>query len=279
MDDHRPGLNLKFYENICPDQNVPVIAVFTKYDQFLRNVKMDVSDDPAEYPDRSVSEVAEELFQEHYLRPLGDAVEYVRLEKMHVKGSQCGELIEKTAAALNEDAVVLMLLDVQKGNVELSVKMAWRQVHHLITSPASAVIQECLFAFPYIWWYKYLYLDSEYSRELLEPSYLLSRKDERLRPMTKQIMALYTIRNLIIQKSSHLHLIIAATLILKHATLLRLSNTPKWALINAELNYQKANIDVAIQQHLKAHASEYSSEQFACFIMNTDIVHQPTQSG
>ena len=21
MDDHRPGLNLKFYENICPDQN------------------------------------------------------------------------------------------------------------------------------------------------------------------------------------------------------------------------------------------------------------------
>ena len=44
---------------------------------------------------------------------------------MHVEGSQCGELIEKTAAALNEDAVLLMLLAVQRGNVELSVRTAW----------------------------------------------------------------------------------------------------------------------------------------------------------
>ena len=44
-----------------------------------------------------------------------------------MKGSQCGELVEKTAAALNEDAVMLMLLTVQKDNVELSVKMAWRR--------------------------------------------------------------------------------------------------------------------------------------------------------
>ena len=60
---------------------VPVIAVFTKYDQFLRNVKMDVLDDPdSKYLDRSVSEVAKELFQEHYLHPLGDDVGYVQLE-------------------------------------------------------------------------------------------------------------------------------------------------------------------------------------------------------
>ena len=56
---------------------VPVIVVFTKYDQFLRNVKMDVMD---EYPDRRVSEVAKEIFQEHYLHPLGDDVGYVQLE-------------------------------------------------------------------------------------------------------------------------------------------------------------------------------------------------------
>ena len=97
MDGHRPGLDLKFYKDICPDQNgaslrtfmtgflsqhfqVPVIAVFTKYDQFLRNVKMDVSDDPDKYLNRSISEVAEELFQEHYVCPLGDDVSYVRLE-------------------------------------------------------------------------------------------------------------------------------------------------------------------------------------------------------
>jgi hypothetical protein len=54
--------------------------VFTKYDQFLRNVTMDVSDYPDKYLDRNVSKVANEWFQEHYLHPLGDAVAYVRLE-------------------------------------------------------------------------------------------------------------------------------------------------------------------------------------------------------
>ena len=46
---------------------------------------------------------------------------------MHIHGSHCGGLIEKTAAALNEDAVVLMLITVQKNNVELSVKLAWER--------------------------------------------------------------------------------------------------------------------------------------------------------
>ena len=59
---------------------VPIIVVFTKYDQFLRNVKMDVSDDPDMYPNKSLSEVAEEWFQEHYLHPLGDEVRYVQLQ-------------------------------------------------------------------------------------------------------------------------------------------------------------------------------------------------------
>jgi len=151
MDGHRPGLDLKFFENICPDQNVPVIAVFTKYDQYLYNVEMDVLDDPVEYQGHIVSEVAEERFQEHYLHPLGNDVGYVRLERMHVKGGQCSDLVEKTAAALNKDAVILMLLAVQKGNVKLSVKTAWKCVHHLSTFEVEDVIKECLFAFPYIW--------------------------------------------------------------------------------------------------------------------------------
>ena len=60
---------------------VPVVAVFTKYDQFLLNVEMDVLDYPNKYPDSNVSEVAEKRFQEHYLHPLGDGVRYVRLER------------------------------------------------------------------------------------------------------------------------------------------------------------------------------------------------------
>jgi hypothetical protein len=59
---------------------VPIIVVFTKYDQFLRNVEMQVLDYPEEYLDGNVSEAAGKLFQEHYLDPLGDDVKYVQLE-------------------------------------------------------------------------------------------------------------------------------------------------------------------------------------------------------
>ena len=121
---------------------VPVIAVFTKYDQFLRNVGMQLADYPDEYPDGNVSDVAEKLFQEYYLHPLGDDFGYVRLEsgfrvncqvyftcwcslaEMHREDGRCDKLIENTAMALNEDIVTLMLLAVQRGNLELSVKIA-----------------------------------------------------------------------------------------------------------------------------------------------------------
>jgi hypothetical protein len=63
----------------------------------------------------------------------------------------------------------------------------------------------------------------------------------------------------------------ATTLILKHATLLRTSKSAKVALTNVELNYQKANVDESIQQYLTTCALELSVEQFAGFIMITDI--------
>ena len=72
---------------------VPVIAVFTKYDQFRRNVEMDVVDYPDKYPDSNVSQVAEKLFQEHYLSPLGDNVRYVRLERELWAMCQCDILM------------------------------------------------------------------------------------------------------------------------------------------------------------------------------------------
>ena len=46
------------------------------------------------------------------------------MAEMHMKDSHCDVLVEKTAAALNEDAVALMLLAVQKDNLGLSVKTA-----------------------------------------------------------------------------------------------------------------------------------------------------------
>ena len=67
----------------------------------------------------------------------------------------------------------------------------------------------------------------------------------------------------------------AATLILKHATLLRILNLPEAALTYVDLDYQRANIDgsldKSIQHCLTACASDISVEQFAGFIMGTEI--------
>ena len=41
-----------------------------------------------------------------------------------MQNSHCYDLIEKTAEALNEDIVALMLFAVQKDNVQISVKAA-----------------------------------------------------------------------------------------------------------------------------------------------------------
>jgi hypothetical protein len=52
------------------------------------------------------------------------------LVEMHRQNSHCKDLIEKTATALNEDSITLMLLTVQTGNIELSVKTALNQYVH-----------------------------------------------------------------------------------------------------------------------------------------------------
>ena len=48
----------------------------------------------------------------------------VCLAGMHMHGQQCADLIEKTANVLSEKTVALMLLTVQRGNLELSIKQA-----------------------------------------------------------------------------------------------------------------------------------------------------------
>ena len=43
---------------------------------------------------------------------------------MHRQDRRCNDLVETTAAALHEDRVGLMLLGIQKGNLEFSVRRA-----------------------------------------------------------------------------------------------------------------------------------------------------------
>jgi len=71
----------------------------------------------------------------------------------------------------------------------------------------------------------------------------------------------------------------AVILILKHATLLRLSNSsPQSALAHAELAYREANIDLKIQQHLASSSQMDFVKPSEVFIKATDIgsfIHPP----
>ncbi len=61
-----------------------MIAVFTKYDQFLRNVEIDLEDnreDPSiDVTEEAKKKAAKEIFEEHFLGPLGDSVPWVQLK-------------------------------------------------------------------------------------------------------------------------------------------------------------------------------------------------------
>jgi len=50
----------------------------------------------------------------------------LRCAEMHKEGQQCPELIEMTANALYSGTVALILLSIQKDNLELNIKRAVR---------------------------------------------------------------------------------------------------------------------------------------------------------
>ena len=125
------------------DFQVPVIAVFTKYDQFKRNIKMKLEDEALEGrgPGNLFETEEESVFNHQYLASLGRTPPFVRLESedffkliharhdfcsagMHKPDQKCSNLIEVTANALSGDVVSLMLMAVQRDNLELSVNQA-----------------------------------------------------------------------------------------------------------------------------------------------------------
>ena len=51
---------------------------------------------------------------------------------MHKQGERCADLIEMTAGALSEDVVAVILLAIQRNNLELGIKLAikWYVLMH-----------------------------------------------------------------------------------------------------------------------------------------------------
>ena len=58
---------------------VPVIAVFTKFDQFKRNIKMKLEDE-GRGPEINLDAEAENIFKQHYLASLNGPPPFIRLE-------------------------------------------------------------------------------------------------------------------------------------------------------------------------------------------------------
>jgi hypothetical protein len=119
-----------------------VIAVFTKFDQFRRDVGMKLEDLGLDTDDPSfLYAEMERIFKEEFLANLKGSPPFVRLEsedfipasiyyanccpvEMHRNGQKCTDLIETTANALSGGAIALMLLAVQKGGLEKNINQA-----------------------------------------------------------------------------------------------------------------------------------------------------------
>ena len=106
MDNRRPSLDFKHFYNVCPDQNgrswwnvpswvrthvayfiVPLIAVFTKYDQFKDDIEIDLERKGCADWETEAHAEAERVFQEQYLGKLGRIPHYVRLESEVLENS------------------------------------------------------------------------------------------------------------------------------------------------------------------------------------------------
>jgi hypothetical protein len=119
---------------------VPVIAVFTKYDQFRREVRMKLEDRHCDQG-MNVDDQVESIFNQHYLACLRVPPLFIRLEsedfvnqmniyhsnfcpiEMQKSGQHCTGLIKMTAKALSS-GVALILLSIQRGNLELNIQYA-----------------------------------------------------------------------------------------------------------------------------------------------------------
>jgi len=153
MDNDRPSLDLKYFEDICPDKNVPVIAVFTKYDQFRREIRMKLEDQHRDSWTNLDAEI-ESIFNQHFLASLMGPPPFIRLERMNKPSQKCEGLIEITANALSGSVVALMLLAVQRDDLELSIRYAIGKAYSAVEQGSTSmdeVMELCILGFPLLY--------------------------------------------------------------------------------------------------------------------------------
>ncbi|KAJ7884357.1 hypothetical protein B0H14DRAFT_2564413 [Mycena olivaceomarginata] len=157
MDSQRPGFDIAPIHDICPDKNVPVIPVFTKYDAFILEVRWKLEDEKHLQGDQLLEQTrlqCEEIFKEQYLGRLRRESKFVRLEGMDQDDAHCNDLLRTTMDELNDGVVTIMLLAVQRGSLELNVRRAVDRCLaevDMSLGTEDVMVKECLKAFPWIW--------------------------------------------------------------------------------------------------------------------------------
>ncbi|KAJ8582918.1 hypothetical protein M405DRAFT_538626 [Rhizopogon salebrosus TDB-379] len=109
--------------------NVPVIAVFTKFDALsavalreLRRTPGLTSKDLLERTPKRVEEIfANANIWEQLCGTRHPPKDYVRLAKMNIDETDCGPLLECTRVALREEALQMLLISTQQTNLELCI--------------------------------------------------------------------------------------------------------------------------------------------------------------
>jgi len=287
MDCARPALELKHIGDICPDKNVPVIAVFTKYDQFRREVRMKLEDHGRDIDDPEILNAEmERIFNEVFLANLKESPPIVRLERLHKLGEWCTDLIKTTADALSGSVVALMLLTVQKNNLELNVNQAVKWAHSAFqrgNGSTERVIKICILAFPSIW---YLGDDvsaprspeqevlpdmEDLSLSLFSLSSSSSSSRERANALFSKLRSFLADPPLSISGDGQTHhKLIVTILILEHACLFYASQskpTRDEALARAYSQYCASGAHKQMIEQFSALPKEYSSIQFTEFIL------------
>ncbi|KAJ7189746.1 GTP-binding protein [Mycena pura] len=130
-DTNRPLLETeKNFFNTDITGNVPVIAIFTKFDGLITKAFSLLIDDG--YIRREALTIrrgkAQEMLTTNFIEPLMSTQfapsDHVRLDDMRKETSDCNELIEKTANALTDDTLRLLFVSVQQNNINLCIRYA-----------------------------------------------------------------------------------------------------------------------------------------------------------
>jgi len=277
MDNDRPSLETKYFKDICQNKDVPVIAVFTKFDQFKIDTEMKLEDEDRSPHEMDIKAEVECKFRKHYLAPLTEGKEpppYIRLEKIHKpgQGRGCTELIERTADALGDGVLSLVLMAVQRDNLELNINRAVKWIHDQFNQVlrTETVIKLCVAAFPSIW-FKFSFdffpdLRNSPDDDLL---FKFNGLNALISKLTSEIINLLS--TLSGDNTHHtVQIMIATILILEHACVLSASLSPpplEYALGQAISAYRNSENHDLVMKQFPRPLNEYSIPEYTKFIL------------